>query len=195
MVNVTQFKRYNVIDSCAVSNLLSSKVLTHAAYSSGCHFGCTYFVIYEVLHKPHALPSEEKRELQRRFALEKQKGRFSEHHLDIDDLQEIDILRNRKRLSMGELSSIAWAKKTRQAILTDDQKARKLAGDVLGAEWIQTTPHLFGWLLFEGHLTDADKHRVIDEHLGFGRPLSSFFEEAYREATRCRLAAYQHSDE
>lgn len=192
MTDVTRFHLLNVIDSCAVSNVLSSKRLSTAAHSAGCHFCCTYFVEYEVLHKRHTIPSPEKAELQSRFRAEQAKGHFPTFHLDLDDLQEVEVLRNRKRLSMGELSSIAFAKKTRQAFLTDDQKARRLAGDVMDISLVQTTPRLFGWLMFTRHLTDADKHDVVEEHKRFGRPLAKWFEETYLDALRFRLTAGQN---
>ena len=54
---------------------------------------------------------------------------------------------------------------------------------------VQTTPHLFGWLFFEGKLMDADKRTVIDQHKEVGRPLERYFEEMYGTALRYRLMA------
>lgn len=93
------------------------------------------------------------------------------------------------RVGKGELSSIAFAKKAGLAFMTDDQKARKLGSGVIGGNRVQTTPHLFGWLFFNGRLSDSDKSNVIDEHERFGRPLRPYFETMYNEALRCRLMA------
>lgn len=101
-------------------------------------------------------------------------------------LLETGILQNRKRLSMGEISSIAFAHKTGQAVLTDDQKARILARTVLSGDRVQTTPHLVGWLFFTGALKRAHKGTIILQHRQSGRPLEKYFLEVYFEAERCR---------
>ena len=93
------------------------------------------------------------------------------------------------RLGKGELAALAFAKKAGLAFLTDDQKARRLGATVVASNRIQTTPHLFGWLVFCGLISDGDKGRVIDEHKTMRRPLAPYLEEMYMEALRCRLAA------
>ena len=107
---------------------------------------------------------------------------------DISDLQAIKLLESRKRLGKGELSSIAFAMKIGQAVITDDMKARKLAEDS-GHVHIQTTPHLFSWLIFKGRLSDFDKGAVIAQHRAMDRPLAPHFEKAYEMALQCRLNA------
>ncbi len=97
----------------------------------------------------------------------------------------MEILERRKKLGKGELSSIAFAKGTGQAFLTDDQKARKLALEVLPGQ-VQTTPHLFGWLLFEGTLNDSDSASVIAEHEQVNLPLGQYFKEIYETVQRYR---------
>ena len=98
------------------------------------------------------------------------------------------LLESRKRLGKGELSSIAFAMKIGQAVITDDMKARKLAEDS-GHVHIQTTPHLFSWLIFKGRLSDFDKGAVIAQHRDMDRPLAPHFEKAYEMALQCRLNA------
>jgi hypothetical protein len=127
--------------------------------------------------------------LQKLLRHEQQKGKFRAYHLDIDDLLEVEVLEKRKNLGKGELSSIAFAMRTNQAFLTDDQRARKLAGDVMNKGQVQTTPHLFGWLLYNQFLGDSDKDPIILEHESMNRPLRNYFEEVYQEALRCRLLA------
>jgi len=97
------------------------------------------------------------------------------------------VLESRKRVSKGELSSIAFAKKTRQAFMTDDHGARKLAERSLEMGMVQTTPHLFGWLFFTGKLLDSDKAAIVEQHNEVGRPLERYFEEMYQTALSYRL--------
>jgi len=188
-IDCSHFSLINVIDTCAIWNVLSSRRLTGAAKVAKCHFSATKFVYYEALHKPRSAPTKEDIELQGRLCRERESGFFGDCSLDIADLQEVDILESRMRLGKGELSSIAFAKKARLAFMTDDQKARKLGSVVIGNNFVQTTPHLFGWLFFVGNLSDADKNSVIQEHEKYGGPLRRYFEEMYSEALRCRLMA------
>ena len=145
-IDCSQFHLVNVIDTCAIWNVLSSKCLATAAKLARCHFSATRFVYYEALYKPRKAPTNEDVELQDRLRRERATGFFGDCSLDIGDLQEVDILEKRMRVGKGELSSIAFAKKARLAFMTDDQKARRLASAVVGSSRVQTTPHLFGWL-------------------------------------------------
>jgi hypothetical protein len=109
--------------------------------------------------------------------------------LEIEDLQEIEILERRKKLGKGELSSIAFAKRTCQAFLSDDKNALKLALEVLPTGRVQTTPDLFCWLIFEQLLGDSDKRVVVTQHESLKRPLTEQFEECYLLALQYRLAS------
>ena len=91
--------------------------------SSGCGFCLTSFVYYECLIKPRKKQETADQELQRRLIAAMEQKEIEPYSIDIADLQEVIVLENRKRVSKGELSSIAFAKKTRQAFLTDDQGA------------------------------------------------------------------------
>lgn len=184
-IDVSSFCLQNVTDTCAVWNVLSSKVLYSVACYTGCSFCMTYFVQYECLFKPRKTIVEEDTKLQKRLRMEQQKGHFKAYRLDIPDLQDVGILENRKKLSKGELTSIAFAKKTNQAFLTDDTQAKKLARNTLDFKNVQTTPHLFGWLFFKRKLSDSDKSKIISEHNKFKRPLQRYFEIMYGEALRC----------
>jgi predicted nucleic acid-binding protein len=112
---------------------------------------------------------------------EQRQGRFAVFSCDIDDLQTIVLLQNRQRLGKGELSSIAFAMKNRQAVLTDDQKAKKLAS-AAGHDLVQTTPHLFAWLVCKGVLDGKDKETVIAQHTQLDGILKSHLETAYNIA-------------
>lgn len=177
----------NVSDTCAVWNVLSSALLFSVAAESGCHFCMTSYVEYECLFKPRSTFGEGEELLKQRLLGAKGRGQFKAYPLELEDLAEVEILERRRKLGKGELSSIAFAKRTRQAFLTDDQAARKLASQVLGISQVQTTPHLVGWLFFLGHFSDSDKETIIREHSATGRPLGAFFEEMYVLALQYRL--------
>jgi len=191
-IDPSKFHPYNVADTCSVWNVLSSLTLYRRARAAGVNFICTGFVLYECLFKPRRKDSDADRELRKRLRDAQGKGKdFETYPLDVDDLQTLAVLEKRKNLGKGELASIAFAMKTRQAFMTDDQKARKLGGQVLLSSPTQTTPHLVGWLIFANHLTDGEMATVIDEHARFNRPLAKYFEDAYQEACRCRLMAHK----
>lgn len=187
----TGFHRLNVVDTCAVWNVLSSKTLHQAAGSAGCVFSCTRFVYYECLVKPRKIISNEDLELQRRLKQERKRGQFQDYHLEMDDLLEVELLERRRNLGKGELSSIAFARRTRQAFLTDDQKARRLAEQVMETRMVQTTPYLLGWLFYIGILMDHDMDRIIEEHESLEKriPLTGFFEAIYMRSLEYKLLA------
>ena len=188
-VNPSAFHQLNVTDACAVWNILSSKILCQAAISAGCVFSCTRFVYYECLIKPRKTVLDEDIELQHRLKQERKRGQFQDYHLEIGDLLEVELLERRRNLGKGELSSMAFAKRTRQAFLTDDQGARRLAEQIMESRMIQTTPHLFGWLFYIGILMDQDKDVIIEEHESLRRPLTEFFEAIYMKSLEYKLLA------
>lgn len=167
-------------------HLLSSTLLYSTARSAGCTFCCTRFVEYECLDKPGPRQSRGHEELQRRLREELRQGRISSHSLSLEDLDDIAVLQSRKRLGKGELSSIAFARRIRRALMTDDQKARRLAEKVMDVQMVQTTPHLLGWLVFSSLLADHDKNSIIAEHEAFDGKLRSHFETMYLRALQYR---------
>jgi hypothetical protein len=88
-----------------------------------------------------------------------------------------DVLSKRQHIGKGELSSMVFARKIRQALLNDDQRARKLAVGLLDAAKIQATPLLAGWLFFTRQLVDGDLPRVITEHKALEGPKPSTFKQ------------------
>lgn len=189
MIDPSKFERLNVADTCSIWNVLSSRVLYSAAKLAGIFFCCTEFVRYECLHKP-GQPRPERSELQSRLRRAIGNGDFKSCKIDIEDLQDVEIIENRMRLSKGEISSIVFAKKSQQAFMTDDKKASKLARTAINNNMVQSTPHLLAWLYFDGRLQDSDKDTVIADLTELNRgSLKSHFDEAYREALRCRLLA------
>lgn len=188
-IDPAKFRLHNVVDTCSVWNVLSSRKLYDASRQANCEFCMTDFVRYECVAKKRSAAKPVEVELRGRLQKEWDAGRFSAHASTIDDLQQVARLDDRKRLGKGELSSIAFAMKTNQAVMTDDQKARKLATEV-GHACVQTTPHLFAWLLFTGKLVDGDKVDVIKQNTEMGQTLRPHFEDAYLMALH---AKYQSS--
>jgi len=191
--DITKLFLLNVIDSCSVWNILSSPIIYHASIQAGCYYAVTNYVGYECLYKKRQKKHDGAiiTKLEKEIAAKK----FTSCDITIDDLQEIGILKNRKNLGKGELSSIVFAKKTRQAFLTDDKKARALAKEVLGSEFVQTTPHLVGFCFYKRHLLDGDFNALIAEHqaslTSSWGDLSRFFKEAYVESLRIGLMERQ----
>ena len=182
-LNPSEFNKVNVTDTCGVWNILSSQLLYVTAKSAGCNFCCTKFVHYECLYKPRNKHKPEDIELQNllKKALNDDE-QFTSYNLSLEDLQEVEILRQRKNLGKGELSSIAFAKKINQAFLTDDVKARKLAESSIERGLVQTTPHLLGWLFFANYLSDSDLKIIIEQHKQNNQPLEKYFLIMYERA-------------
>ena len=185
-IDPTQFHPINVADTCTVWNLLSSKLLFAAALSAKCDFCITGFVSYECLRKPRKTTLAQEAVLVTALHDALARRTIQEQSCTISDLQDIEVLEARRKLGKGELSSLAYARKISQAFMTDDQKARKLAAEVRHAP-TQTTPHLFGWLIFKRVLTDADRGTVVSQHVASGRPLQKYLDEAYDTALKCLL--------
>ncbi|MEH2338045.1 hypothetical protein [Nostoc sp.] len=188
-IDPSNFHKYNVIDTCAIWNILSSKLLYTTANNAGCLFCCTYFFYYECLYKPRANPKQAEIELQNRFRQKYENGKFKYYHLTIEDLQDVEVLQVRKKKDKGELASIAFAKKTRQAFLTDDRGARIEAAKSMNSKMVQTTPHLLAWLIFINYLSDSDLQPIIDEHKKSDRHLEKHFLDAYKIVLEYRLIA------
>ncbi|RJP19219.1 MAG: hypothetical protein C4527_26920 [Candidatus Omnitrophota bacterium] len=189
-VDISKFHKYNLTDTCVIWNLLSSQRLYGCAIESGVTFYCSFYVIYESIHKPRKTWSKAEKELLERLIANRRKNQFQAYSLDLEDLQDLEVLEKRKNLGKGELSSIVLAKKYKQAFMTDDKKARKLAETILPKERVQTTPHLLGWLFYEGYLNDSDHQIIVDEHIKMERLLSEHFTNIYRHTMQLRLMQY-----
>lgn len=181
--------KYNVVDCCSVWNILTSNRIYSAALEAGFQFLFSNYVEYECLYKKresttiNGLRTKLKREISNK--------KFNCYKLSIDDLQEIAALEERKRLGIGELSSIALAKKTNQTFLTDDKKARQLGELILGKSKVQTTPRMVGVFFYHRLLTDSDLSIIIQEHQSsltskWG-DLTRFFDVMHKESHRRRL--------
>ncbi|WP_342240852.1 hypothetical protein [Inquilinus sp. OTU3971] len=190
-VDVRTFAAVNAIDTCSIWNLLSSNRLFRAALRRQCFFVVAPYVRYEALDKLWTRPTTSGLEMQveLRQLLSERRG-FTEETVSLEDLQAVASAPEARRLGRGEIAALALARKLRSAVLTEDQRARRAAPKV-GVDVAQTTPHLLGWLLYEGELTDGDVPVVIAEHearieANRGR-LTRFLQMIYYEACRCRL--------
>lgn len=187
--DITKLHLYNVIDSCSIWNILLTNLIYNASIEAGCYYSFTNYVEYECLHKKRSSDRDENviNKLKNEIANQK----FKICSITIDDLQEIEILENRKRLGKGELSSIVFAKKTNQAFITDDKKARELGKIVLGNSLVQTTPHLVGYFFYKRLLLDGDFASLIEQHKstlsGKWGDLSEYFKKAYEESLKIKL--------
>lgn len=180
-IDPSRFHPINIADTCSVWNVLSSLRLFAVAKTAGCYFCMTAFVHYECLVKKRVSLRDTDKVLMERLRKAQREGAFEVHASTIDDLQSVAQLEQRKRLGKGELSSIAFAMKIGQAVMTDDQRARKLAHEV-GHAPVQTTPHLFAWLFFTGKLSESDKAPIIQQHIEMGQNLKPHFERAHEMA-------------
>jgi hypothetical protein len=183
---IDQVCKIALADSCSVQNLLSSATLHEACCRHEFHFAVTKYCLYECLDKPRKTNSDGDVAIRQRLREARSKGLFPEHALSVEDLQEAALLRLRRRVGAGELSTIALAKRFGIGMQTDDDRAEKLAAEVLPPERTQTTPHVLGWLFFHGHLADDELPRLIEEHSEVGRTLADRFRAAHAEASRAR---------
>jgi len=185
-LNVRNFKPGNSIDTCAIWNLLSSARLTAAARARQCGFAVAGYVRFEALDKPRTNPTPAESTMQDELREKLSRGQeFREVLLSVADLAVVARLPASKGLGRGEIAAAALALKIRCALLTDDQKARKLLSG-LAINHIQTTPHLLGWLGYEGELTDGDIPTIIAQHeeriTHVPSRLTKFFEAMWRQA-------------
>ena len=190
MNDVSKFRLLNVGDTCSLWNLLASPLLYVTARAAGMRVCCTNFVIYECLHK-RSRHWPERLELQKRLKGKLADGSITAHPIELEDLQQVEVLRNRKKLSVGELSVLVFAGKTQQAMLTDDKGAQKLALTHLTSDAIQSIPHLVAWLYFWSLLGDSDVAQVKAELTALARNLDPHFDKFYFEAQQCRAVAAQ----
>lgn len=185
--------RHNVIDCCSVWNILTSNRIYSASMEAGFNFLFSNYVEYECLYKKRT--GTNINDLRLKLKKEMEKKKINCFKLSIDDLQEIAALEERKRLGIGELSSIALAKKLNQTFLTDDKKARELGEIILGKHKVQTTPRIVGVFFYHRFLIDSDISVIIDEHQSsltskWG-DLTRFFNDMYQESLRRRSMEMQ----
>lgn len=176
------------IDTCAIWNILSSKALTVAARGR-CHFVLAEYVKYECLVKPRKKPAPQ---LQARLRQELAAGtHFSVHPLTVEDLRDLSANIGRvRKFHSGELAALALARKLGNGFVTDDRTARAVAENSIGISRVRTTPHLVGWLIFLGHLSDGDIPTIIADNAALNRQygqLGEFIQACYIHAMGLKL--------
>jgi predicted nucleic acid-binding protein len=198
-VDLTVFEPVSAIDTCSIWNLHSSPRLLMAALEQKRWFVVAGYVRYEALEKPRKRPTMTELRMQAKFRehLAAKRG-FSEAPVTVEDLEYVAASQDARRLGHGEIAALALARHLRCALLTDDQGARKVAPRV-GVAPAQTTPQLFGWLVYERSLTDGDAQTVISQHeaeieANRGR-LTAYLRAMYEEACRRRLLRDWHGSE
>jgi hypothetical protein len=190
-IDVTSFHPVNVTDTCAVWNVLSSLTLYRAAKHAKISFCITSFVHYECLLKKRSTNRPADRDLQDRLRSCTRQGDFTVHEVQLLDLLTPALLQHVGRIGKGEVSAIAFAYRTRQAVLTDDQKARRLAQHQDLAVKTQTTPQMLGWLIYSHRILDGDYRAILGEHTAMRGPLHPHFEKAYLMALRALCPSLQ----
>jgi hypothetical protein len=154
-----------VIDSCSITNVLSSNLLADVALRN-LKFAVTSFVRYECLVRPRKRPNPTDAKLMGVFSSIVEKNtNIKIVNLSIEDLAEIARARAVRQIGTGELSCLVLASKIRQGALTDDRSARRLAAHIYPDLPVRTTSHLVGWLVFTFRLTDRDVELIIGQNL------------------------------
>jgi predicted nucleic acid-binding protein len=163
-VDVRSFGLSSTIDTCSVYNLFSSRRLLAATQARNTWFVVTDYVFYESVVRQRTLPTQSDAEIQKEFTrrLAQRKG-FVREQLEVADLQAIANLPATRKLGRGEIAAMAVALRMRVGFTTDDQGARRAAQQA-GVVPVQTIPHLVGWLVYCGELSDGDFADVVREH-------------------------------
>src|ERR1700689_4285364 len=100
---VDQIVKAVLADTCAVWNILSSSLLHRKCTSLNFSFALTSYGLYECLDKPRTSNKPADAQLRERLRIARGRGEFLAHSLAVEDLQEVAVLENRKRLGKGEL--------------------------------------------------------------------------------------------
>lgn len=187
-----EFNPVNVTDTCAVWHVVGADTLFRAALRARLSFIITPTVFYECFVKTrgHPLPPER---LALREALQSHlaEKRVTRMEMSIEALQETVQLAKAqgldKRLGQGELSCAALARTLgHAAVLTDNRRDFTAISGLVGGR-LQKTPLMLGWLIVEGHLTDADVADVTRQHRASNGHMASVYERAHHMACEKRL--------
>lgn len=112
MSRYAKFVLLNVTDTCALWNILGSAFLYRASRNAQVSISSTQFVDYECFHKRGA-DSPEWQELRSRLRERMNGGEIRFWDIDLEDLQELAALEERKAISKGQLSSIVFGEANR----------------------------------------------------------------------------------
>lgn len=189
---VRTFPMMSAIDTCSVWNILCSQKLAQAAKSGKRHFILAEYVLYECLTKPRKGNSTFEKDLQQRLRKElEDSSHFSSHNLTVEDLQTVSRhIGALRRFDRGELAALAVAHKLRNGFITDDRTARMVGESTIGKPSVRTTPHLVGWLVYSGQLSDSDIPTIIADNENFRNrygSLGKYIQACYEHAMGLRL--------
>jgi predicted nucleic acid-binding protein len=180
-----KISKFSIIDTCSILNIFSADDFYNAVAEAKFTFSYTDFVEYEALYKLCKDVDADFLNRQRnRLRTGDKKHIFRKETLTIEDLQDVNILKARRNLGKGELSSIAFARKANIPFTTDDIAARNLGEEILGSNRVFTTPRILGWLYYNRFLTDSCQNNIISQHKQNKRPLSVIYNEVYMEVLR-----------
>lgn len=189
--SIRDFPTIVAADSCSIWNILSSKTLTLAVKGAGPHFVLAEYVKYECLGKKRSSIRSHDISVQKILRNElAEKRYFSVMSLDVEDLQLLARSGVHKVIDRGEIAAIALAQKISGGFLTDDYDARMTGEATLGISRARSTPHLVGWLIYSGHLTDGDIPQIIadnDAARNERGQIGSFINICYLHAMGLRL--------
>src|SRR5687768_16074871 len=106
-IDVSKFHLANVVDTCAVWNILSSRVLFSRAIGRSCTFCITDYVHYECLVRPWKRKLIYETVLKSRLVSARVTEQFKSYSIRLEDLLDAEVLSNRSNLGRGELSTFA----------------------------------------------------------------------------------------
>jgi hypothetical protein len=184
--DVSKFYLHNAIDSCAIWHLISSKLFYSLVDNAKVTLCCTDYVQYECLFKIRKDPQKSDIELQKYLESLIEADKIKCVSLTLAELQDMEVLSKRKNLGKGELSLLAYIKNKPLAFLSDDDNACKFARQEAKLNFIQTIPHLLGWLTYNEKISESDKDTIISQHTSYGGTFVKRFQKAYDEGCRCR---------
>ncbi|MDD5456894.1 MAG: hypothetical protein PHV30_07675 [Candidatus Margulisbacteria bacterium] len=193
-INYASFFTINITDSCSIQNIIASNRIFRASLLAKCYFSITRYVEYESIYKKRKSSKSGEQELIKKIQKAISENSIKVCDITIDDLNDRLIADNRKRLGMGEISSIAFAKRTGLGFLTDDKPAKKFALKSLEASKVQSSIHLVGWLFYFRHLVDTDIDLIIREHTYHNRHFGEHYRKAYEKAMQYRLTSPPRSE-
>lgn len=164
--DILNYPTNSAIDSCAVTNLFSSRRLIGVSTGNGRGFLVSTYVHYECLVKSRAHQNEHDRAAMAAFSTQLRQGtHFRVSSIDVDDLRALQQKPFARQLGFGELSSVLLALKNKIGVMTDDGKARRFCRADYRDLPVRTTSHLVGWLVYYGMLTDGDVAEIKTDNL------------------------------
>lgn len=183
IADYTSFVRFNVVDSCSILNVVSSGTLYAATATAGCALSITEFVFYESCIKKinRQLPANAET-IRSKVSELVRTGELVRVSIDLADLQDPRVAGKTSRHSMGELSTMIFAKKAGLAFMSDDGKAQRLAKSIEPSPPVQTTPHLLGWLVYTKTIDQNTAELCVREHRANGRDLEKQLTQCITEA-------------